>query len=396
MNATVLKLLIPLIITTTQQSVVSLVIPPFLHDLKYPVSAIGSLLAFAPIFALLVRLPAGLAYQPRRVRALIAGALAIVALSDSLYALAVTPIAFAAVHALNGMAFGAATTLHLALFVENLPPGENRRHAMGYYAGSLAVGYSTGGFSAGYIADQFGYVATFQVGAGLTILAMALLAFIPRPAPREATGGASTASPKPGVSHSLRAVLDPRMATVVVVGVFLNVLHQMANAFLPLYGLAVGLTLTDVGIIRGLYSLTNAITRPLSGIVAKRLSAKRLMLASLPLQSACMMLVPLFHHLSPLLVAFVVIGFLRAVAIVANTIQMVESAEEAGIDRGIASGMFNAAGDIGNILGPSAGGLIASVTGVNLLFLFGPLAFVACFFLSLWGCSYLPSRRQFR
>jgi len=96
-----------------------------------------------------------------------------------------------------------------------------------------------------------------------------------------------------------------------------------------------------------------------------------------------------------LLVVFVLIGFLRAVAIVGNTIQMVESAEEAGVNRGIASGMFNAAGDIGNILGPSAGGLIASLTGVNLLFLFGPLAFVAFFFLSLWGCNFLPSRRQF-
>ncbi|MBI2999347.1 MAG: MFS transporter [Deltaproteobacteria bacterium] len=395
MSATVPKFLIPLIIITTQQSVVSLVIPPFLHDLKYPVSAIGSLLAFAPIFALLVRLPAGMVYRPRRARALIAGALAIVALSNSLYAFAVSPIAFALVHALNGMALAAATTLHLALFVETLPPGENRRHAMGYYAGSLAVGYSTGGFSAGYIADQFGYIVTFQVGAGLTILAMALLAFIPRPAPSQTTREAPKAGPKPGVGHALRAVLDPRMATVVVVAVFLNVLHQMANAFLPLYGLAVGLSLTDVGIIRGLYSLTNAITRPLSGILATRLSAKRVMLASLPLQSACMMLVPLFHHLAPLLVVFVLIGFLRAVAIVGNTIQMVESAEEAGVNRGIASGMFNAAGDIGNILGPSAGGLIASLTGVNLLFLFGPLAFVAFFFLSLWGCNFLPSRRQF-
>src|SRR3989338_5335796 len=90
-----------------------------------------------------MRLPAGMVYRPRRARGAVAGAPPNVPPSHSLYAFAVSPIAFALVHALNGMALAAATTLHLALFVETLPPGENRRHAMGYYAGSLAVEYPT-------------------------------------------------------------------------------------------------------------------------------------------------------------------------------------------------------------------------------------------------------------
>lgn len=392
MKTSTLKLLVPLVIMTTQQAVASLVMPPFLDGLKYPVSAIGSLLSLAPIFALLARLPSGMAYRPPRARILMAGTLTIVALCDSLYAVAVSPVAFGLVHALNGFAFGAATTLHLAFFVETLPADENRHHAMGYYAGSLAFGYSTGGFSAGYIADRLGYAVTFQAAAILALLAVILLFFIPAPVPVETTGASSKARLKPNVSHSLRTIWDPSMATVVVVAVFLNILHQMGNVFIPLYGLAVGLTLTDVGIIKGVYSLTNAITRPLSGLVSKRFRAKGLMFMSLLLQSVFMIFVPLFHSLAPLLVAFVFIGIMRAVAIVGNTIQMVESAEAAKVDRGIASGVFNAASDIGNILGPSAGGVIASFAGVTLLFLFGPLLTMCLFFASLWGCRFLKRR----
>lgn len=392
MKATTLKLCLPLVVMTTQSSVASLVIPPYLDDLKYPVSAIGSLISLAPIFALAARLPTGMTYSPNRARALMAATLVIVALCDFLYSFAVTPLAFGLVHALNGFAYAAATTTHLAFFVETLPAGEDRHHAMGYYAGSLATGYAAGGFAAGYIADRFGYAATFQVAASLSLVAVGFLFLLPSLRISKSSQESLRSKARPSIRRSFGSILDPRMATVVVVAVFLNILHQIGNAFLPLYGLAVGLSLTEIGIIKGVYSLCNAITRPLSGLVTKRFSSKGLTLAPLPLQSAFMMLIPAIHTLAPMLVVFTIIGFLRAVAIVSNTIGMVESAEEIRLDRGIASGLFNAAADAGNILGPSAGGLIASFTSITLLFLFGPLAVACLFFLSLWGCSFLERR----
>jgi hypothetical protein len=50
---------------------------------------------------------------------------------------------------LNGFAYGATTTLYMAFYVDSLAPEENRSHAMGYYVGSLALGYSTGNFFGG-------------------------------------------------------------------------------------------------------------------------------------------------------------------------------------------------------------------------------------------------------
>jgi DHA1 family multidrug resistance protein-like MFS transporter len=387
-KASPLKLCLPVIILSTQYAVVTFIIPPFLESLKYPLSAIGSLISVGPILALCARLPAGLIYKGERARSLLVGTLLIIVISNFLYGFAVKPLYFALVHAVNGFALGAATTIYLAFYVESLPAGENRHHAMGYYVGALAAGYSSGSFMGGFVGDRFGHIATFDFGALLALSCFPILFYLKwrpaSPGKRELQERRS-----PGVFDSLKNTLDPKIAAVMVVALFLNVIHQMGSVFLPLYGLAVGLSLTQIGVIKGLYALCNAITRPLSGLVVQRLSSRFLSPTLLPLQALSMTLIPFFDHFSSLLVIYVLGGFLRAIGIVSNTISMVEDVDERRVRRGIASGVFNAAGDIGNILGPSLGGLIASFVGVAGLFLTGPPIIAGLFLISLWGCRFI-------
>lgn len=388
MKPTTLKLCLLVVVMTAQQSMVSLVIPPFLEALRYPLSAIGALISVGPILALASRLPSGLAYRGDRARMLMAAALSVVSLTNFLYAFAAKPLHFALVHALNGFAHGAAMTVYLALFVEALPLGEGRHHAMGYYAGCLAVGYSTGGFAAGYIADKSGYGTVFTLASLLVLVCIGMLFLIKLPS-AAVTAHPRSAAMTPPLFSSLKSTLDPKIGALVVIHLFLNMIHQLGMVFLPLYGLAVGLTLTQVGIIKGLYSLCNAVTRPLSGFVMKGLSHQRVSRVGLPLQAALMTLVPLFYNLAPLVVIFILIGFLRAVAIVANTISMVEDVDPSRVSRGVASGIYSAAGDLGNIVGPSAGGIIAGLTGIVSLFLFGPALIALAFLSALWGCKFI-------
>jgi MFS family permease len=169
----------------------------------------------------------------------------------------------------------------------------------------------------------------------------------------------------------------------VIVALFLNLLHQMSGVFISLYGLAVGMSLTQIGIIRAAYAGCNAVTRPISGHVVNRFGHRGLSYFGLPLQSAILMFIPLFTGFGAILFVYVSSGLLRAIVIVANAVGLVQDVPESRVRRGLASGVYNAAGDLGNILGPSIGGFIAHASGIASVFVIGSLGSTALFFLGV-------------
>jgi MFS family permease len=383
MRANTLRLCLPVIAITTQNNVSWLLISPYLQHLQFSVAAIGSLISLSPLFSLVSRIPAGMAYSQSRARTLITGAVVVMGVCSFFYTFALDAVSFALIHGINGFAYGAATTLYMAYYVDSLDHNENRSHAMGYYVGSLAVGYSAGNFLAGYVADDFGYDVAFAVAALLALVALAFVWTIGAHAAHKAAGK-HVARAQITFNDALKAVFDPGMLEVMIVALFLNFLNQVCGVFLPLYGLAIGVTLTQIGVIRGMYTVCNAVTRPLSGFVVTRFGYRRLSRGGLALQSALLSLVPLCGNFAALLAVSTGSGFMRAVAIVSNAVGLVEDVDETKIQRGVASGIYNAAGDLGNIIGPSAGGIIAAFTGLAGLFVVTPLVSTLLFFFVLW------------
>ncbi len=383
MNLQTVKLLVPVIAITMQSNLATTIIPPYLKELSIPVAGIGTLISLGPIFALLSRLPVGMVYSQARARNLIAGAVLVMGVTHYFYSFVTNDVTFAVVHSLNGLALGAVTTFYLAFYVDSLPPGENRNHAMGYYVGSLALGYSTGSFFGGFLADHFGYGLTFQTAAILSVIPMALLWLLSGSSGESIGKGRETS--KVTLKESFRAILEPGLAIVVIVALFLNLLHQMGSIFISLYGLAVGMSLTQIGVIRAAYAGCNAVTRPISGHVVDRFGHRRLSYLGLPLQSAVLMLIPLFTGFGTLLAVYVLSGFMRAVVVVANAAGLVQEVPESKVRRGVASGIFNAAGDMGNILGPALGGFIAHATSLGGVFVVGPVASTIVFLMGTWA-----------
>ena len=274
----------------------------------------------------------------------------------------------------------------------SLAPDENRSHAMGYYVGTLALGYSTGNFFGGLMADHLGYGPTFQMAAFLSLVPVALLWFLHRPSSEDARKTNEKPKRKLTSKESYRALLEPELATVVIVALFLNLLHQMGGVFISLYGLAVGMTLTQIGLIRAAYAGCNAVTRPISGHVVSKFGHRSLSYAGMPLQAALLMLIPLFTGFGTILVVYVLSGLMRAIVIVANAVGLVQDVDENKVKRGLASGIYNAAGDLGNILGPSLGGLIAQATSIGGVFVFGSLGSTLLFLLAVWMVKFARRR----
>jgi predicted MFS family arabinose efflux permease len=385
MKMSTLKLLVPIVAITVQSNSASTIIPPFLHDLSIPMAAIGSLISLGPVLALASRLPVGIAYQRSRARLLISIAVLAMGITNYFYSFAEDALAFAIIHALNGFAYGAVTTLYMAFYVDSLAPDENRNHAMGYYVGALALGYSTGNFLGGLMADHFGYAPTFQAAALLSLVPVGLLWFLHGAGSQ--SDGLIKGKPKAKLTlrDSLKALFEPELAAVVVVALFLNLLHQMSGVFISLYGLAVGMTLTQIGVVRAAYAGCNAVTRPISGHVVNRLGHRGLSYAGIPLQSATLMLIPLFTGFGTILAVYVLSGLMRAIVIVANAVGLVQDVDENKVQRGLASGIYNAAGDLGNILGPSIGGLIAQATSIGGVFVIGSLGSTILFLSVVWS-----------
>ena len=376
-----MKLLLPLVAITVQSNSASTIIPPFLQDLRIPVAAIGTLISLSPILALASRLPVGMTYNPHRARWLISLAVLVMGATNFCYSFAQSSLAFALVHAVNGFAYGAVTTLYMAFYVDSLAPDENRNHAMGYYVGTLALGYSTGNFFGGLMADHFGYGATFEAAGFLSLVPVALLWFLHGPDGRDASKSKQKTAAKLTSKASFKALLEPELATVVIVALFLNLLHQMSGVFISLYCLGVGMSLTQIGVIRAAFAGCNAVTRPISGHVVNKFGHRGLSYAGIPLQSALLMLIPLFTGFGAILTVYVISGLMRAVVIVANAVGLVQDVDENKVQRGFASGIYNAAGDLGNILGPSIGGLIAQATSIGSVFVVGSLGSTVLFLL---------------
>ena len=383
MKLSTIKLLVPIVAVAIQSNSASTLIPPFLDHMRMPVALIGTLISLGPIFALAARLPVGMLYNRANARMLVSAAVLTMGLTNFLYSFAVDSWSFAIVHGLNGFAYSAVTTLYMAFYVDSLAPDENRNHAIGYYVGSLALGYSTGNFFGGLSADYWGYEWTFQLGALLSLVSVGLLLLLHGPQGIGESKAKAKEAAKLTSKDSLKALLEPQLATVVLVALFLNLLHQMGGVFISLYGLAVGMSLTQIGIIRAAYAGCNAITRPISGHVVNKVGHKGLSYLGLPLQSLILMLVPLFTGFGTILFVYVASGFMRAIVIVANAVGLVQDVPESKVRRGLASGVYNAAGDLGNILGPSIGGLIAHAMGIASVFVVGSLGSTALFLLGV-------------
>jgi len=84
---------------------------------------------------------------------------------------------------------------------------------------------------------------------------------------------------------------------------------------------------------------------------------------------------------------------MRAIVIVANAVGLVQDVNENKVQRGLASGIYNAAGDLGNILGPSIGGLIAQAISIGSVFVVGSLGSTIVFLFVVWAVKSAQQRQ---
>jgi predicted MFS family arabinose efflux permease len=367
-------------------NVSSILVPPYLHSLDYDYTSIGLLVAVTSIAQLCSRFPAGALYQPDRARRITMVCIVVMAVNYLLYPLAHNPASFALVQIIAGLANGVATTTNLAMFMDALPPDTPKHRPMAFYAGALAGGFTVGNLVGGLAGDFLGVTQAFVIASATTLSSLIFL-WLDRPHLVRAAKAESKGEPLPlreRLSGTLAGFAEPRLVGISGVAFLLNFLHTIVNTFLPLYGIAIGLSLSEIGLLKSVHSLVNAVARPIASAPVRALGARRASLIGVVALAAMDTLVPLQGTFILLAIVLAGVGLMRAIALVGNTVELADI-DHTRISRGMASSLYNSCQDVGSLSGPAICGALASVIGLTSMMTIVPLGSTALFLVVLFG-----------
>lgn len=332
----------------------------YLKTRGYAVAEIGVLVGLIAVASLLSRIPAGRAADGRHARTWFIISSGVLAISVAAYPFATAVWAIVLARLAHGFASGAATTLNFAAFL-GVASGPRRAQATALYTAAMSGGYTLGNFVAGAAADRFGYTAAFLVAALCPALAVfagarshhAAARLIAAPAAGSGAGG-------------LRALLArPDVRAVPLLAFSLNFTHQTVGTLFPLYMLAVGQSLSVIGISRGFQSLANTVIRPFGAPLLGLFGLVGLACFGLVLHALTVASIPLFTAPLALVAVFILMGVGRGSAIVANLLTTSELSARETIKRGTASSLTSIGQDSAAIIAPVVAGLTAAQIGVG-------------------------------
>lgn len=353
-------------VLTLANGSLSLLLPPYLRGLGLTATLIGAVVAASGAAALLTRLPAGLSYRRGRAVPLIVVGTVASSTAFVLIPAATHPLALAMLVAVDGAGFALTSTVAMAAVVDRRPPATRLASLLGWFTGSIGLGYSLAGFAAGSLGDAIGVPAAIRVMAFVPILAAGVMAVALRLLPTEDREAASP--PLPARGRAWLRALPAGVWIAFFVSLYINLVNSAFHTFFPIYGLSIGLTLTQVGALSGIHGFMASIVRFGSGLLFLRLEYRRLLpfLVVASGGAVVMLAVPVGFVAFALTLAG--LGLTRGVLRVAAGALAVEEAGASARDRGGASGIYLAGLDLGNFVGPVLGGIGAELVGIRGMF----------------------------
>jgi predicted MFS family arabinose efflux permease len=354
-------------LATTTEGTLQLLLPPYLDAYGYALPAIGVLVSLLSVMRLASRLPVGAAYGAESAKRMAVLALAGLSVATGGFAFAggeLVPVVLLTLA--HGFAFGSLGTLLLAAIID-MTGGHRAGAIMAWYTAALSTGYSVGALLGGAVADAYGIATALTVVSLLPLAAIGLALALP-----PFHGPPRVEAPAAGLRGLLRGVarLDPRVWVAFTIVLYSNVIANVVDAFFPLFGLAIGLTLAEIGVIKGFRSAAATVIRFASLGIARWVEPAVINFWGVLVVAVATVALPLARGdaaFAILLALSVVLGLSRGILRVTTAASVAELRRE-GKDIGLASGVYNSGLDIGSIIGPTVGGVIAEALGIPLMF----------------------------
>jgi DHA1 family multidrug resistance protein-like MFS transporter len=359
-------------------------LPLFARELGAGPSLIGFVMGASTLTGIALKLPAGaLSDIFGRRRLLLAGALVFATLPFT-YLAASTLLVLILLRFAHGSATAIFGPVASASLSDIAPPGK-RGTWLSTYSTAQGAGQALGPVLAGYLiaAGRFdlAFAAAGLIGLGVPLIVVDW---------RRSSDAPSNRKPWQEFKRGVAEVGRDRLVLVTSGAQAAQfVLNGTLNAFLPLYGREVlGLTVTQLGWLFGLQTLTTLAVRPAIGFLSDRAGRRWVIVTGLAVCSAAVLLVSLAANLSEIITAIVAYAAGVATTTAASTAHITDITRRARY--GAAHGVFGTIYDIGDALGPIVAGFLVAAVGYTRMFQVMAavaLTMAIAFAVASWGCG---------
>lgn len=339
-------------------------LPLFAEHLGASPELVGFIVAASTLTGVCLKLPAGVLSDRLGRRVLMWVGIFVFAVAPLGYFLVTQLWQLIVLRFLHGMATAIFTPAALAVVADLFPA--QRGETIGWYSAMRQSGTLLGRAGGGALIDASGFPAVFAVCGGIGAVILGVFAVSP------AGHEHATVRREPLSWPQLRTgLIEIVRHPKIVASSLMQGLQMMADgslmAFLPLYGLTVGLTATQVGALFGLQGIISILTRPTMGRLSDRLGRAPMIIGGLLACAAAFALLPVTTTFLAMAAPAALFGFGGAVVASATSAYVADLTREGSL--GSAMGVFGMWMDIGHASGPLAAGLLVAAFGYRPAFL---------------------------
>lgn len=343
---------------------------PFAQSLGAGPMAVGFIVAASTMTGIFLKLPMGaLSDVVNRRRLMLLGVLAF-ALPPFIYPFLSQVEVLGLVRVVHGLATAIFTPLALATVAAMFPV--QRGASLGWYSSATQGGALLAPPLAGWLVDRAGFAVTFETAGAIGLVALGLFIVILRSCDRGSRGSDMTVA---HICSEMRLGLGRVIRHVPMWAVSLaEAAKMMANgalmAFLPLYGLSIGLSLAEGGLLFAIQGLTSFLSKPYLGRASDHSGRRALVTMGLMLCGATIMGIPHVEDFLLLLLLASGFGFGEALVTSSSAAFIADLSDASNLGAGM--GLRGTIMDVGHASGPILAGVL--VAGVGYTGAFGIMA----------------------
>jgi MFS family permease len=352
-----LPVYVPSLLMAVSQEALTILLPLYMLAMGASPAFAALVVGLRGVGILLFDVPAGMLVARFGDKPVLLGGLSLILLGLLVLSMTTNPwlVGLAAVSLGTGHA---AWMLGRQSYLADVCAANELGRAIAAMAGLQRGGALIGPFAGGVLAGLAGFPVAFTVGAASAVIAGAIVFAFARAVPPHPNPDASLAG-------TMQVLSDQRgvLATAGVSALALQLMRATRQLLVPLFGQAVGLDVTTIGLV---YSLSTVVDIALfypSGVLADRYGRKWSAVPSMALYATGLALLPLAQGFYSLLAVTVLLGFANGIGTGVVMIIGADLARASG-RHGQFLGLWRLIGDVGISGAPLLAGTVVAGAGL--------------------------------